>query len=411
MIRGRSVRLLLESVGPQEFPEAFRSMLISEDDRGNPTTKGAGSHPNEFSIRELAESLVGVEWVHDLARGDYDSTIKMKQLALREATGAMTPSQFSNINAFNASVAGLVEATILEGYQRAEFIGDRFVRTVPTRVNGGKALQTGHIGDVAKPVIAGEEFPSVSLPSSTVSLPELLKHGLKCALTRETVVFSLDENLLKEAGDIGWALRYKKEIRISDAVQGITNTYNRNGVSYATFLKTGAFVNSRQGTLTSQQDIDAANLLLQSQVDPDTGVELGISAAPVLLVSPFQNFTARALARATTLEFLPGGGANGTMRYFTENINPPFEVVSSMIWYNRLLKAGVSAVNAQGRWLYGDPPSGFQYREAWPITVRQADPSSAELVTKDILNLWAASEFGQVATIEPRYVIQNTVEA
>src|SRR5262245_9341231 len=158
-------------------------MLIVEDEKGRETTVGASAAPEEFSVRELAESLVGGEWVADLHRGDWSSTVNLKNMGLREATAGLTPGNFSSINAFNAAIFGLLEAKILESYKRPDFIAELVFKNVPTRVNGGKWVGTGAIGDVAKPVLPGEEFPSVGLPENWLIIPENVKHGLKLALT------------------------------------------------------------------------------------------------------------------------------------------------------------------------------------------------------------------------------------
>src|SRR5262245_13546201 len=219
-------------------------MLIVEDDQGRETTKGASAHPEEFSIRELAESLVGGEWVADLHRGDWNSTVKLKQLGLREASAALTPGNFSSINAFNAAVFGLLEAKILEAYKRPDFIAEMVFTTRPTRNNGGKAVGTGAIGDVARPVLPGEEFRSVGRPDNWIVLPENVKHALKLALTRESLVYDWTGTLYGEASAMGKALGYRKEVRCADVAQGLVNNYNRKGVPTNTYLTTGSYVNS-----------------------------------------------------------------------------------------------------------------------------------------------------------------------
>jgi len=413
MIKGQSVRkMLLESRTAETFGERFRSMLIVEDEKGVETTRGASAAPEEFSVRELAESLVGSEWIADLARGDWESTKQLRAIGLREATAALTPGNFSSINAFNAAVFGLLEAKILESYRRPDFIAEMVFTTVPTRNNGGKAVGTGAIGDVAKPVLPGEEFPSVGLPDNWIILPENVKHALKLALTRESLVYDWTGTLYAEASAMGKALGYRKEVRCADEAQGMTNSYNRKGVPTNTYLTSGAYINSITNTLLNPQSVDVAHQQLMAQVDPETGLEIAIENGPQVLVPPALAFTAKSIAYTTTLEVLPGGGASGTTRFFSSpgGVVIPFTILSSQIWYNRLLAGGVSVVNAKGRWLYGDLKQSFKYMEVWPLTVRNAEPSSYEMISKDIVNAWAASEYGVPTTWEPRATIRNTVE-
>jgi hypothetical protein len=148
------------------------------------------------------------------------------------------------------------------------------------------------------------------------------------------------------------------------------------------------------------------------QTDPETGLEIAIENGPMVVVPPALAFTAKSIAYTTTLEVLPGGGASGTTRFFSSpgGVVIPFTILSSQIWYNRLLTGGVSVTNAKGRWLYGDLKQSFSYMEVWPLTVRNAEPSSFEMISKDIVNAWAASEYGVPVTVEPRATIRNTVE-
>src|SRR5262245_21883494 len=323
-------------------------MLIVEDDQGKETTKGASAVPEEFSIRELAESLVGGEWVADLHRGDWNSTVNLKNMGLREASAALTPGNFSSINAFNAAVFGLLEAKILASYKRPDFIAEAVTTNVPTRTNGGKMVGAGAIGDVAKPVLPGEEFPSVGVPDNWIVLPENVKHALKLALTREALVYDWTNTLYAEASGCGKALGYRKEVRCADEAQGITNSYNRKGVPTNTYLTTGAYVNSITNVLVNPQSVDVAHQQLMAQVDPETGLEIAIENGPIVVVPPALAFTAKSIAYTTTLEVLPGGGASGTTRFFSSpgGVVIPFTILSSQIWYNRLLSGGAGGAGA-----------------------------------------------------------------
>jgi len=420
MIKGQSVRkMLLESRTAETFGERFRSMLIVEDEKGVESTAGASAAPEEFSVRELAESLVGSEWIADLARGDWESTKQLKALGLREATGGLTPGNFSSINAFNLAVFGLFEAKVLASYKRPDFIADAVFTTRPTRTNGGKWVGVGAIGDVAKPVLPGEEFPSVGLPDNWLIIPENVKHGLKLALTREALVYDTTDTLYAEASRCGAALGYRKEVRCADVAQGLVNNYNRKGVPTNTYLTTGAYVNSITNTLVNPQSVDKAHQQLLAQTDPETNLEIAIENGPLVLVPPALAFTAKSIAYTTTLEVLPGGGASGTTRFFSSpgGVVIPFTILSSQIWYNRLLTGGdggagaaVTPTNAVGRWLFGDLRQSFSYMEVWPLTVRNAEPSSMEMISKDIVNAWACSEYGVPVSVEPRSTIRNTVE-
>jgi hypothetical protein len=91
----------------------------------------------EISLRELAEEFLGADFVGGLHNPKTSSHFLK---GLQEATVAVTPSNFQDINAWNATVGGLVEVRVLEGYRLPDYIADEFVETMPTKVNGGKII-------------------------------------------------------------------------------------------------------------------------------------------------------------------------------------------------------------------------------------------------------------------------------
>jgi hypothetical protein len=59
-------------------------------------------------------------------------------------------------------------------------------------------------------------------------------------------------------------------------------------------------------------------------------------------------------------------------------------------------------------WYYGSPKQAFRYMQNWPITVVQAPTNSYKEFEQDIVMQWKASERGQFATFEPRYMVKST---
>ena len=143
MIRGASTRQLFESKGPAGFTRLVYQSLGLIDQHGrrrydrarNPLlhevkdTTGAAVErlrPEEFSLRDLAESVLGEGWVEQLNPDAMRRAelVERRQPILEAGTGAVMASAFANINAFTAVVSGLLEIKVMEGWQLPEFIAE-----------------------------------------------------------------------------------------------------------------------------------------------------------------------------------------------------------------------------------------------------------------------------------------------
>ena len=70
---------------------------------------------------------------------------------LEAGVGAVQPSAFANINAFTAVVAGLLEISIMEGFQLPEFIADQLMPPDNTKMFAGrKVIGTTRLGNKAE---------------------------------------------------------------------------------------------------------------------------------------------------------------------------------------------------------------------------------------------------------------------
>src|SRR5687767_7737029 len=173
MINGASTRRLFESFcsgasnfqgqcGALGFVRLARDLLgLSRDSYGRPALRDTLEdgkrrlRPDEFSLRDLAESLVGPEWVSALDPRQSTPAIDL----VEGANAAVQPSAFNQISAFNATVGGLLEVKVLEAYRKPAFIADRLVRTIATRQRSEKLPATGRIGDKAETMNPGQAHP------------------------------------------------------------------------------------------------------------------------------------------------------------------------------------------------------------------------------------------------------------
>ncbi len=163
MIKGRNIRQMLRDAGNgRNFKAEFRRALGIQWDPvlERSYIKDPQISTEEFSIRNLTEEFLGREFIEACHVGPLTSTQmdtmkyateNMQEKALFEDTAiGLSPSVFQDINAWNASVSGLIEVRLLAAYNRPDFIWEDFVEVQPTRVNGGKIIGIPYIGDYAE---------------------------------------------------------------------------------------------------------------------------------------------------------------------------------------------------------------------------------------------------------------------
>lgn len=408
MIRGASLRRLYESEGPQAFIGKTRELLgLARDAYGRPTIREASLQPEEFSLRDLAESVIGPDWPDVLGPGGAD------QLAVRlteDASTAVQPSAFNNIAAWNAAVGGLIEVKILQAYRRPGYIADRLVRTIPTRQRSERLPGTAGIGDSAEIMKPGDPHPRAQFEERYVTTPETQKHGLAVDVSREAVHYDLTNEVLLRAERVGDWLGLRKEKRVLDVVLGLSNTYSYRGSSSATYLASGGGVWTNQvvQTLANWEDIDVALQLFAEMTDQETGERIVVTPT-TLLVMPHRLMTARMIVNATEIRTGDITSGSGTQTVAANPVAGSFDIVSSPIAYQRLTDAdggNVAAGTAQQYWYLGDFQRAFAYMENWGMQVRRASPNDYTMLDHDLVLSVFANEMGVPAVVEPREVVR-----
>lgn len=409
MIRGASIRRLYESEGPRAFVGKTRELLgLTRDRYGRPTVENAEIQPEEFSIRDLAEGLIGPDWPDVLGPANGDGAALP---LLEDASAAVQPSAFNNIAAWNATVGGLIEVKILEAYRRPGYIADRLVRTIPTRQRSERLPGIADIGDRAEVMKPGDPHPRAQFEERYVTTPETQKHGLAIDVTREAVHFDLTNEVLTRAERVGDWLGMRKEKRVLDLVLGITNTYSYRGTPYSTYVSGGGgmWENQHTNQLDDWQDVDAALQLFSAMTDHETGERI-VTTPTTLLVMPYKLMTARRIINATEIrsgDVTSGGGVQ------TISANPlagSFEVLTSPIAFQRLTDAdggNVAADSARHYWYLGDFKRAFAYMENWGMQVRRANPNDYTMLDHDLVFSIFANEMGVPAVTEPREVVRS----
>lgn len=356
-------------------------------------------NPNEVSIREVAKATMGDDFVERCNPTSKAGFSEGENLL--EAGEAVDSTAFSNIS------GQLIYTQLMDRFEQPEFIASRLVRTVDTPFNGEKIPGIEGLGDSAKDVKEGEDYPEASFGDDYRETPVTTKRGLIVSVTRETIFFDRTGQVLDTAASVGESLALRKEYRIIDMILGITNNYNWRGTAYNTYNASTPWANVLASTpLVDWTDIDEANQKFVNMVDPNTGEPI-IVRANQILVMPAKQMTSEHILNAT--ETRVGDGASQTTQRIGANPvgNGRYSVFSSPFIYKRLLAAlETNAAKAQLFWFIGDFARAFEYRQNWGMSVVRSPINSEADFNRDIVVRFKASERGAPAVAQPRAVVK-----
>ncbi len=437
MISARNVRAMLKDVGPQNYREHLRALLgVKLKDNANGRfpyqidLREAQISPDEFSVRDLAYEFLGRDYVDGLTNE------KGADLDLREAVNPVLSSNFQNINAFNQTVGGLIEQRVLAGYLLPEYIADTVFETMPTTVNGGKMIGIPNVQLSPGFTPEGQEHSEMGLTERWVIAPTNKKKTKKLALTKEAVAYDLTGELMNQGESMGKSLGYEKEYWCAATAMGVniaagtpgfvdgitTNTFIYKGqptdtpnATYQTAAGTGTsakynFINKFQNVMADFSDFQNVQAKLNLMREFETGYPILASMSDVL-VSPNAVYQAKVIINATQVLATTGtSGLSGSagLGTFAGNPIPNVNLIASNIWNKVLVDQGVSQTNADIRWWAGQFKKAFVWREVWSMNVLQANPTSTELIDKQIVNTWFASWYGTPMVRDPHYVVNST---
>lgn len=371
--------------------------------------------PREVSIATLCEAIMG----RDARDEYYGPNSHFSMATLREA--AIDPTAFLNISLFNLATAGLVNARILEGFNKPEYIGRGLVTVVPTNMNGHKIIGTAGINAqtaAAKNRLPGQPHASIQFGEAWQTTPETVEQALKVEITKEATFFEqASGEVMRQADQIGDELARGEEVEICDEFIGVTNSYNRSGTSYNTYQASTPWINSGSNPFTDENDLDDANALLLAMTDPDTGREIQINLLQVFC-SPYRERVFREQLFPSQVSLGTQISSNVAQRIIQSQsataqvMRGTIKVIPlTQIWHNRMIAAdglGLTGANAKAYWWVGEPQRAFEWHENWPLTPWQA--VATEMVMKDrgLIAIHGANKRGKVYTREPRYMVRNT---
>jgi hypothetical protein len=468
MIHARRLKQLFKKCGrdPVEYEKQFRHALgLRWDDvkqRSYVDLEEAEFGTDEFSIRDQATGWMGHEWVESLGNrvggmsGAHAETLSdgyRKRASLQsrhrnlteeydpeepefagkvktliEDTVGLSPSVFADINAWTATVQGLVEIRKLAAMQRPEFIWENFVEVQPTRVNGGKVIGIPYVGDYARKVQPGIAFPNVGLSQLYSWIQPNDIYGLSLALDRNAIVYDLSGELMAAADTTGAALGYRREVIVAQGVLGITAynsfimggnisdtpnaTYQTTKPALTPATKYYQFINKQANPLSDYTSLQTAQNLFNLMRDPVNNLPFNVSIEDIL-ISPNRLYQVQTIQHA--LQVLNWTGTAGP----SPNTVPPqgtfaanpignFRIHQSIIWDKVQTDNGVSDADRDAMWFAGKPKNAFVWRSAWDMRTDQANPTSAEMLATNVVNMWVSQWSGQFGVRDARWFSQQT---
>lgn len=401
--------------GAEAFSQHFAMELgYHINEFGRPVIRDQKVHPSQFSLKGLAETLVGYEWVESL--GPHQAAGARRSRAIFEAGGgsavAMVPGQIPNVSAYLGSVSGLLQAAMLETYDKPEYIIDQICEVIPTKTRQTKLIGVGRIGDQSRRRNPGEAHPFAQVTERYIQTPETQQDALAGAVTYEAVFFDQTQQVLEQMRGIGTELGLRKELDGFAVFAGVSNPYVYNGTGYNTYGTSGNWINDQSNQLDDWTDINNAEELGTRMTDQETGNRIGITY-DTLVVSP---------ARRATAEYIQGAGnveartpttmavvANGKNRVTQRK-------VLSSVYLDQVLTAtaannglALSQANANLYWWMVKTGRGgaFVRMENWPLAVEEAAPNDFTMKNHKIVLAVFADQMHIFSVREPRNVIRN----
>jgi hypothetical protein len=406
------------AAGAQAFARRFRADLgLDVSPMGRPILDPAKRkmNANEWSLRGLAESLVGPEWVEGLERGAHGGQMVF------EAGGvaSMVPGQFPNVSAYLGSVTGLLDAAVLEGYQRPGYIIDELVETLPSKTRQRKMIGTGRIGNQSQRRNPGDPYPMAQFGERYQVTPETNQDALALSITFEAVAFDQTQEILEQADKLGDELALKKELDGFTVIAGVTNPYNYKGTAYNTYLTAGNWINDGSNVLVDYANFSVVDGLFSRMTDQETGLRINVEYDTVL-VAPTKIQAAKAVLNATMVRTgSDTGGTNYTQTYAPGSRVEKQPTIKSSRYLDMLLTnatddpvapgLGLSQANADKYWwaLKTGKGGAFYRTENWPLQVQQAAPNDFTMLNHKLLLAVFADQMHSFGVRDPRYVVRN----
>ncbi len=433
MIRGQALRQLVENGGQRNPAALVRHVyeglgLADANGRrhrtpaGNPdwnkvleARKNGGYHPEEFSLRELAEVCCGENWAGKMQGNQTQvALLESDGVQLLEA-GPVVPGDFIDVSALTAVVTGLYEVAMLEGFNRPDIaFADKIAPPDPTKVFGGKkVIGAGPVATNAEIRLPGMPTARASLQEKWITTPATNESALSIEVLFETLYLDLTGDIATQANDIGYRVGRRKLVRCIDCMIGVTTyTYNFNGSTHATYISSGYYDNDFSNELLHETDVEEVLIKFRDMLDPITGERVVVDPNLVIL-NRGKMRTANAIfgPEAQAVQYRDTGSAP------LINVSNPaykgrFEILESPIIFERCIAAdglALSASNAEKYWWAIDTRGGghVRYSQNWPLRTQSAAPGQKEMIDRGVAMFLKVDERGEPYVREARKAVRS----
>lgn len=459
-ILGANVRELYKSLGPVGFSKHFDRILGLRNEKGErnvatidnsykPVLEGQQISPDSIDIKELTIGLLGVD-AHDPSdymrrarfnckptgevlesdgsiHPDFQYGMSMSGAGnVMEAGGTeMVPSQFPNISTYNTAILGLLEAKVLESYNRPQYMADKLFELDSTRRRSERWGGVSLPGDSAEERKPGEPHKRIQLSERYVTTRDTKNFGMGIDVTFEAEFFDYFKQLMTQADKLGETLALKKEKRCLSTFLGATDTYTYDGTTYATYATSGNWINKvASNALADFTNVNTALQLFTAMTDQETGQSIEVLPKDIMVMPSYWMTMNTVLFPNEVMRANPGNTTSFPST-ITNSKNPLSGVfnptpVGGPTWpylYNLAQAAAsgdapglaLSAANAAKYWWIGDFKKAFKYVQNLPMTVtRAANAASYEMLDRRLVLSIFADEMGTAEVYDPRYVVLST---
>lgn len=427
-----------------------------KDRAGNRILKNPTLRPDEFSLQEMAEAIVGPAWrifFNPTDQGSLNGFMRHKMLcesqypgdprALMEATGiGVDPSAFLDINAFTSVTGGLIEVKILENFKSPEFIADYLAPAEPTKLNGQKIINAARIGAKGLRRNPNEPHARAQFGERYVTTPATRENALAVDITKEAVFYDLGTDLMRVAGDVGEWLGFQKDLDVIDCFIGVSsgvsggsttlaNNFNYKGTAYTMYSATAQLGYTNQlaaNGLTDWTSIESSWKQFVRATDPETSTRIYVRP-DTILVNPAKVATAELICNAMRTERRTAGSSTQSTAATLQIADTPgvpdiiknLQVIWSPLVEQRCTDSGLaypgsggynglnlSQSNADLYWWHFQRGRPLKWMQNWPLTTWQFSGGQYEMLDKGIIATYGANERGVAAVVSPWHVVMNT---
>lgn len=363
--------------------------------------------PNEFDLGELFIECFGIDEFRACKSGrrTLESVYADNNgRNVQESTGAVNTSHFMNIT------GQIVYSTVLEAYQREDFMFSKLIPEVPTQfLDGEKIAGITNIGPEIAVRKEADPYALAGVGEDWIFTPPIVDRGVIVPVTWEAVFADRTGQLLEQCGKVGYEGAYNKEVRAIDCLideNVTTHRYNWRGTIIASYndnTGTHTWDNLQaSNALLDWTNLDTAEQLFNQMLDPYTGQPIMIEAKHLITAKQLDQ-VARRILSATEIRVATPGYATSANPTLTNMANPylnKYTPVSSRLLYTRLA--------TKTSWFLGDISKYAKYMVAEPLQVMQAPANNPDEFRRRIVSQFRVSERGQHVVVQPRAMVKNT---